>query len=155
MDKLPREFKPLSNYEFTIARQVAAFKLMILPKLLYLFRTDTIFLSTGYIKALQTIVNRFIWKNKKPWSPMHVMTSAKQFGGIGAPDLRNYYLASILSQLQFWWTPFEEKRWLSLESRFLPTTDLNSYLIAAGAGGLSSLNKAAVFPVRQYWHGWN
>lgn len=82
VDEFPREL--LSNHEFIIAGRVTVFKMMVLPKLLYLFRTIPIDLPTLYLKVLKNIVNRFIWNNRKSQSLMHILTRSKQFGGLGA-----------------------------------------------------------------------
>lgn len=62
------------------------------------------------------------------------MIFSKQFGSMSASDLRRYYLANILSQIQYWWIPSIHKRWLPLEARLSPNKDLKLYLIATKAG---------------------
>lgn len=80
--------------------QLAAFQIMVLPQLLYMYRTVPIVVPDSYFKSLQGVVNKFVWKNQKTQCALVKLIKNRKMGGLGHVDLRDYYLASILTQLK-------------------------------------------------------
>lgn len=73
------------------------FKMVILPKIMYKMQMLPIPLPQAYFKTSQTLFSRFIWQGKKTRISLTLLTKDRAYGGLGAPDLRNYYNAILLS----------------------------------------------------------
>lgn len=108
---------------------IAAFKLLILPKLLYLFRTVPIPLPNWYFSKLNTLLSAFTWNGKEPRCSKHMLNRHKLVGGMGYPNLQDYYYAAILAQTRYWLNHLEDKQWPDLESDFLWEAHFRSYLL--------------------------
>lgn len=55
----------ISNFELSWSGRLVAFKMKVLPQLLYMFRALPIVVPDSFFKSLQTIVNKFVWQNQK------------------------------------------------------------------------------------------
>lgn len=49
---------------------------------------------------------------------------------MGSPNLRSYYKAAILDQLQYWWSPPTAKTWSLLKLSLFPFNSHKLYLLA-------------------------
>lgn len=58
--KLPVELNGLTKHEMAVTDRINAFKMMILPRLLYIFRTVPILVSKQYFHKLQARVTKFL-----------------------------------------------------------------------------------------------
>lgn len=62
------------------------------------------------------------------------MILSRDRGGMGAPNMLNYYKASLLDQLRFWWHPLPQKAWSFMERSQFPGQDPKLTLIALKLG---------------------
>lgn len=72
-------------------------KMILLPKLVYIFWHSPIHLPRRMFKAMETILNTFVWgpsRHKLPWK---VLKCPTELGGTALPDLYIYYIAAQLS----------------------------------------------------------
>lgn len=69
------------KHEFSWAGRLAAFKMTVLPQLLYLFRTLPILLPQSYFKSLQSSFNTYIWQGKTPRCAFHKLVKHRSAGG--------------------------------------------------------------------------
>lgn len=130
---LLQETAKLAKFEISWSGRLAAFKMLILPKILYTFRTLPIPLSNSYLNSLQTIISRYIWQNKKPRSSHSKIIKHRLVGGMGYPDIRDYYLATILSQLQEWTQTHQNTLWGNIENNATPGPNLACWLYSTSA----------------------
>lgn len=70
--KLQNGLALLAKYEFSWAERLAAFKMMHLPQLLYLFRTLPIPIPSKYFRILQAILTTFIQYDKGKNPDVHI-----------------------------------------------------------------------------------
>lgn len=81
--------------------RLAAFKIMILPLILYLFRVLPIIIATSYFKPLTILLNNFIWKSKQPRCAWVNFLKHRSAGGMGMIDIQDYQQAVILDQIKY------------------------------------------------------
>lgn len=127
---LIRETSKLSKFEFSWAGRLAAFKMLILPRLFYTFRTLPIPLTNSYIKSLQSIINQYIWQGKKPRCSHLKTTKHKLAGGLGYVDIKDYHLAIILSQMKEWVNTHPTTLWGNIENTMTPGPNLKYWLFS-------------------------
>lgn len=89
--------------------------MQILPKILYYFRSLPIPLPSKFFKQTTTKLKHFIWNGKKTRVAFSILTTTKDLGGMGLPDIRNYHYASLLDQIKLWFTSPNDKLWLNIE----------------------------------------
>lgn len=130
--KLQEEQYKLAQYEFSWAGRLAAFKMMLLPQLLYLFRTLPIPTLTSYFKSLQSMLSRFVWKDKKPrCATAHIkLLKHRSAGGTGYVDFGDYYWATILTQIRDWFQHPPNTLWGNRESSYILHQPLNICLLS-------------------------
>lgn len=84
----------------------------ILPVLLFLFQNLIIHIPIKYINEIQGMLNRFLWKDRKPWVKMKLLHQKVIEGGIAYPPIHKYYQASRLAALMLWWKDNEMDIWV-------------------------------------------
>lgn len=89
--------------------------MLILPKLLFYFRSLLLYVPRSTIVAIQTKLFKFVWQNKKPQMGQLLMYRAQSRGDLGCPGLWKYFLASRLIQLAQWHTSPTSVPWLQFE----------------------------------------
>lgn len=72
-------------------------KIILLPKLLYIFWQAPLYLPTRIFKSMESIINTFIWGSSRHKLPWRVLKCPTELGGAALPDLFLYYIASQLS----------------------------------------------------------
>ena len=90
------------SYHISFLGRICAFKMTILPKLLFYFRALPINVPKSRIDALQREINKFIWYNKKPRCSYILMYESQPKGGLGLPHLWAYFLAARLTHIVQW-----------------------------------------------------
>lgn len=58
------------------------------------------------------------------------MTKYKLTGGLSLPDLRDYFVATLLDQVKFWFSNLEQKHWSDIEQSFVPLGCLHSLVVS-------------------------
>lgn len=96
--------------------RLAAFKMLHLPLILYLFRTLPIPIPNFFFRSLQTLLNKCIWQGSKPRCAHSTLIKHKSAGGSGTIDFRDYYTALLLDQLTEWFQPCPTKLWCIIEN---------------------------------------
>uniref|UniRef100_A0A803J7W0 Reverse transcriptase domain-containing protein n=1 Tax=Xenopus tropicalis TaxID=8364 RepID=A0A803J7W0_XENTR len=103
--------------------RLASIKIMILPKILYLFRTIPIRIPNKFFVLLQQLLSKYVWKTKKPRISTKVLTKNKLQGGLGFPNFKKYYQASHLNFIQRIVTATNQPQWV-LQEKDLSTPAL-------------------------------
>uniref|UniRef100_A0A8C5QWS4 Reverse transcriptase domain-containing protein n=1 Tax=Leptobrachium leishanense TaxID=445787 RepID=A0A8C5QWS4_9ANUR len=89
-----------SKVEVSWAGRIAALKMSLLPKLLYLFRALPMALPRSYLPNLQSVLSRFVWRGKRPRVRAALLNQSIENGGMGVPNVLMYYKASMLTASQ-------------------------------------------------------
>lgn len=79
--------------------------------------------------TLNKVLRKFVWKDMKPRSSHTLLLKHKNAGGMGMTDLRDYWVATRLSQLRSWFNPSPDKLWIDIEQNASPTPSLNTLLL--------------------------
>uniref|UniRef100_A0A8C5LT01 Reverse transcriptase domain-containing protein n=1 Tax=Leptobrachium leishanense TaxID=445787 RepID=A0A8C5LT01_9ANUR len=95
--------------------RIAAIKMNLLPRLLYLFGALPILVPLSFFTALRTALLQFIWPKGRPRISFAILSRPKMRGGLALPDPRRYYQASHLLRLVDWSLMNPDKQWLDLE----------------------------------------
>uniref|UniRef100_A0A803K6G7 Reverse transcriptase domain-containing protein n=1 Tax=Xenopus tropicalis TaxID=8364 RepID=A0A803K6G7_XENTR len=117
-----------SPYTISWLGKIAALKMMILPKLLYLFETLPVRVPNTILRNIQTMFFKFIWGKSRHRVPKSVMMTGRSQGGLAVPNIIRYYEAAHLRQVLGWTTFTPTSKWALIESLTLTPTHPNSFL---------------------------
>lgn len=109
--------------------QLTTFKMLLLPQIIYVFRTLQIPLRSNHLRSLTTLLTQFIWCSKRPRYSKTLLVKHRLAGGMGLIDIQDYFRASILTQLKHRFNPSPDILWISLEQALSPTRNLHSLLL--------------------------
>lgn len=116
--------------------RVAAVKMSLLPKLLYLYRVLPIAIPPYYHRTIQNRVFKYIWGPTKPRVARPVLLRHKLNGGLGITNFLHYYHAARLAQSILYHSKTETPLWVSLEAIDLhPITVTNLLWLPPAARG--------------------
>lgn len=102
--------------------RVASLKMNVLPQVLYIFQTVPVTMPFAFFASLRWLFVDFIWACKGSQISLANHTLPKRKGGLGLPDIHQYYWASHLARVVDWNAHRASKDWASLEHAFLPYT---------------------------------
>lgn len=129
IDKITKDIARFANIELSWSGRLAAFKMLILPQILYIFRTLPIPVPSIHPKTLNALLSKFIWKNRSPKCSRLLLIRHRLAGGMGLVDIRNYFRASILTQLKSWLDPKSNPVWKGIKQNLCPTGNLSTFLL--------------------------
>lgn len=97
----------------SLTSRIESVKMVILPRLLYLFLSLPIEVSDQQFMEWHKLISRYIWMGKKPRIKFKVMQLSKDKGGMALPNVKDsYYAAQIrtlsICDLQLRWKQTEE-----------------------------------------------
>lgn len=110
-----------SFHDISWLGKVAAIKITLLPKLLYLFRSLPLPLNKANLAQFQSKVLKFIWGPKGHRLAHATLYTLRIKGGLGVPDFWAYYKAAQLIQLSVVYSRREHPDWVNINKRSLPT----------------------------------
>uniref|UniRef100_A0A803J609 Reverse transcriptase domain-containing protein n=1 Tax=Xenopus tropicalis TaxID=8364 RepID=A0A803J609_XENTR len=103
-------------------------KMMIVPKILYLFRTLPIPINATDLEKLQKRMLTFLWNNKPHRINKRVIMRSTLQGGLNFPNLLNYWKAAQLAQMVKMHCSPTAVRWVALETQLLAPQSPRSIL---------------------------
>lgn len=106
--------------------RIETIKMNILPRLLYLFQTLPVWISSSVFKMLDGLISSFLWQKKKPRVRLKQLTWPKRLGGLDLPNLKLYFWAAQLRAMVEWLLQNEETNWLELEKDSCATIPLEA-----------------------------
>lgn len=95
--------------------RIESVKMVILPRLLYLFLLLPIEISDGQFIEWQKLTSRYIWTGKKPRIKLKVLQLLKDRRGMALPDLKDYDCADQIRILGYLCHSQYRARWKEME----------------------------------------
>lgn len=89
----------------SLADRVAIVKMVVLPKLLYLFNNIPIALPVSIRKRIDSMVLRLIWAGKQARIKLQALTLPYSRGGYQVPNFWLYYLCAQAQYAHHWYHP--------------------------------------------------
>lgn len=129
LGSLSKSLQDIAKVELSWSGHLAAFKMILLPQLLYLFRTLPIPVPHSFFPCAQSMINRYLWQGKRARCAFKRLIASRRAGGVGHVLLKDYRTASILSQAKSWFPQSHDSRWLELEKSQVPGNNLYDLLL--------------------------
>uniref|UniRef100_A0A672H408 Reverse transcriptase domain-containing protein n=1 Tax=Salarias fasciatus TaxID=181472 RepID=A0A672H408_SALFA len=102
-----------------IGSRIMVIKTNILPRLLYLFQSLPIHIPDNQFREWDKLISRFIWSSKAPRVRYKTLQLPKASGGMGLPNLKDYYLAAQVKPLLLWCNQEYISKWKAMELSLL------------------------------------
>lgn len=109
-----------SKYDLFWLRRVNSVKMMLLPHLLYLFRSLPIPIRKTKLLQFQSSIIKFIWGSKGRCCSKDILFRLKSQGGLALPNIWWYYQAAQLAQVSIVYLKGSKPDWLLIERQAVP-----------------------------------
>uniref|UniRef100_A0AAR2JRJ2 Reverse transcriptase domain-containing protein n=1 Tax=Pygocentrus nattereri TaxID=42514 RepID=A0AAR2JRJ2_PYGNA len=105
-----------NSLPISLMGRVATIKMMILPKVNYLFLMIPNKPSIAWFKSLDSYISKFLWKSKTSRISLKTLQKLKCSGGLELPNFYHYFLANRLRYVSRWMKSNRSgSPWLDLE----------------------------------------
>ncbi|KAJ1142571.1 hypothetical protein NDU88_008885 [Pleurodeles waltl] len=112
--------------------RIAIAKMIVLPKILYLFVNLPLVLAACFLKHLRSAMIRLVWAGRQPKIAWEKLTLPFELGGLAAPDMELYYYCKQANFAYYWIRPVRYMPHLAPENDAVWPDDLMQVF-----GGLS------------------
>lgn len=127
MEQVQLDLDRWKNLHLTIAGRVNCIKMNVLPRFLYLFQCLPVFLPKSYFSNVDKLFSSFIWGNGVPRIKRALLRRDRSVGGLGLPNLRNYYWAANIQKMSLW-VQQPTLNWCEIEASSCTSTSLPALL---------------------------
>lgn len=90
------------KFQLSLLGKISAIQMNILPRMLFLFQTVPILHSFKPLENWQKEILKFVWDKKKARIKAKILYDEKKRGGLGLPNLKSYYMATVMVWLKEW-----------------------------------------------------
>uniref|UniRef100_A0A803JQP7 Reverse transcriptase domain-containing protein n=1 Tax=Xenopus tropicalis TaxID=8364 RepID=A0A803JQP7_XENTR len=118
---------PLSLYG-----RINLFKMILLPKLTYIFRQSPIMITKKVFRTLRSLEITLFWNNTQPRIALATLQLPVRQGGLAAPNLFLYFLAAQLVTAWRWASPSTQNASTTLEAQTIGSLEELKNLLYRG-----------------------
>lgn len=102
MQYITRKLNAWEGLPLTLVGRINIFKMVLLPKLLYLYRAVPHILPKLHFDAIDRVLGPFLWHKRVPRLHRNTLKAPVEHGGLALPDMYVYYVAIQLSYAAWW-----------------------------------------------------
>lgn len=115
LNQIKSDLQKWSQIAHTWLGRIGVVKMNILPRLLFLFQMIPFGIPVGFFGVVSSLIGLYVWNRRRPRLARSLLTRSKRDGGLALPDLKRYFLATVLSRISDWKYHKNSKLWVKLE----------------------------------------
>lgn len=101
----------------------------VLPKFLYFFQCNPVFIPKIFFHKLDTAILEFIWDKRVPRLRKNVLQKPKKDGGMALPNFLYYYWAANMQPILHWMQADDDSpAWCLMESSSCAPASLSALI---------------------------
>lgn len=127
--RLKSTLKTWNNLPLTLLGRINIFKMIYLPRFLYILSNSPIYITKAKFKEIDSIIINFLWKGGVVKIAKHTLQLPILEGGLALPCLQTYYIASQLMHAHWWFFPEANNAATALEAAILTSYESLQNLI--------------------------
>ncbi|MBN3294582.1 LORF2 protein, partial [Polypterus senegalus] len=126
LKKVEDDLARWKSLPISLMGRVATIKMMVLPRINYLFSMIPNKPSSDWFRSLDSSITKFLWKDKPPRISLKTLQKTKDRGGLDLPNFYHYFLTNRLQYIPRWLqhNPLDES-WLDVEQTLCNTIELS------------------------------
>ncbi|XP_069507981.1 aquaporin-10 isoform X1 [Ambystoma mexicanum] len=128
LDTMAAKLRFWAKLPISLIGRVAVLKMVILPKLLYIFANVLIWPGRQFFDKLRSMAVEFVWSGGAVRMKWEKMVEPYNKGGIAAPDFELYYLVAQAQFVKHWYDEQDTSPHICLEQHAAHPTHLRSII---------------------------
>ena len=127
---LKQDVERWSELKINLIGRINLFKMVWLPKFLYVFQTISISPPKDFFKKVNSILGSFIWANKAQRVKRKLLYYPREEGGLNLPNMEYYHMAAQMYYIDHIVNNTNEDPWLEIENHQIQPNNLLSVLFS-------------------------
>ena len=127
--RMKTTFKTWANLPLTLLGRINIFKMIFLPRFLYVLGNSPVYVTKNKFKEIDSILTSFLWGGGAVRIAKDTLQLPVLEGGLALPCLQMYYIASQLAHVHWWFYPEANNAATALEAAILTSYESLQNLI--------------------------